>query len=634
MLVATAGHIDHGKTALVRALTGIDTDRLEEEKQRGVSIALGFAHLPAGDGGRIDLIDMPGHERFVRTMIAGATGIDAVLVVVAANEGIRPQSREHLAIARLLGLNRAVVAISKADLATADEIAQVSAETRALLADAGFAAEAPVPTSVRDNRGIAALQAGLAQLAAGPRRASGEGGVAFLPIDRAFVIAGHGTVVTGTLRGAAVHPGDVLDLLPAARPVRVRAVQVRGLPVAAGEPGQRVALNLRDVAAADLARGMVLAQPGTLDLSPWLTLAIEPVPGAPPLKNGLRLRALFGTAEVDARLRLLDRDVLEAGEHGLAQLHCAEAVALPAGEHAILRLPSPVGTVAGGRVLDPNARRLRRNDPAVLRRLAGLRDLAAADVVAAEVAGERPTTVARLARLLARSEAAISGLLAPLPVLVTRRGAILRRSELDRLVAAIPALLAGAPLGLSRKHLLAALPGSGAVLIDESMAALAQVGLVVRRGGQFAIPRPGEDATRQQGEEAMADEIAATLRRSGLTPPNPAAIVVDASTRRAVDRLLRAGTIVRAVDAAKQREMLFHREAIAEARRRLEPLLAGSEGLLVSEISAALGLTRKFTMPLLAHLDAVRFTRRDGDRRFRHGLASREPVETSAGRDR
>jgi selenocysteine-specific elongation factor len=317
LVVGVIGHVDHGKTALVRALTGEDTDRLPEEKQRGISIALGFAHLKVGSDTGIDLIDMPGHERFVRTMISGATGIDAVLLVVAANEGRKPQTVEHVDIAGLLGLRRAVVAISKTDLVSPEEAMRVADDAVRLLTRSGLDPLPPVMTSALQENGIEDLRGALKALAAkqGPRAADG---VAFLPIDRAFSITGHGPVVTGTLRGAAITAGEALELLPLRRMVRVQAVQVHGARVTTAAPGERVAINLRDIEIGELQRGMALTAPDTLALSDWLTISIRAVDGAPPLKNGMRVRALFGTDESDARLRLLDRDVLEAGQSGFA----------------------------------------------------------------------------------------------------------------------------------------------------------------------------------------------------------------------------------------------------------------------------------------------------------------------------
>jgi selenocysteine-specific elongation factor len=616
LVLGVIGHVDHGKTALVRALTGEDTDRLPEEKERGISIALGFARLKAGADAEIDLIDMPGHERFVRTMISGATGIDAVLLVVAANEGIKPQTVEHIDIAGLLGLRRAVVAVSKADLVAPDEARRVGAEAKALLARAGLDSAEPVMTSALQETGLEDLRQALAALAAHQPRRQADG-LAFLPIDRAFSVAGHGPVVTGTLRGAAVSMGDALELWPERRTVRVRAVQVRGVRVASAAPGQRVALNLRDVDTADLARGMALAAPDALAASEWLTIAIRAVADAPPLKNGMRLRALVGADELDVRLRLLDRDVLGPGEAGFAQLRCEDPAAAPAGEHVVLRLASPARTLAGGRILEPVARRQRRNCPRVLQRLEELRDLPLGPLMAAEVAreGAAGTSLGRLSQLTALAPSRVAELIQAEPVVVGRSGLVVGKAELDRLVGRIPALLAREASGLAREQLLSALPGTGAAVLDEALGRLVARGAVVRRGGQLLAPRPAEDRVRARDEAELASRIAETLRQGGLAPPDPGAIVTDLASKRALDRLVREGVVVRALDRVKEREILFHRQAIEEAQRRLAPLLQREEGLLVSEAGAALGVSRKYSMPILDHLDTIRFTRRLAERR-------------------
>jgi len=614
-VLGVIGHVDHGKTALVRALSGEDTDRLQEEKRRGISIALGFARMKMGNT-EIDLIDMPGHERFVRTMISGATGIDAVLLVVAANEGIQPQTIEHVDIAALLGLARAVVAVAKADLVDPMQAGQVADDAMRLLVRSGLEPMPPVFTSALHGTGIQELKGRLEDLAAG-QLARAADGVAFLPIDRAFSIAGHGPVVTGTLRGAAVAVGDTLELLPPRRTVRVRAVQVHGERVVSAGPGQRVALNLRDVEIAELGRGMALAAPDALPLSNWLTMSIRALPGAQPLTNGMRLRALLGTDERGVRLRLLDRNVLEAGHSAFAQLHSLEPFALPAREPVVLRVPSPPRTVAGGRVLEPGARRAQRLNSRILQRLEDLSALPPAAIMVAEVerAGTAGTTLRSLAQLLALPAPRILELLRTLPLTATRSGAVLRKSDVDSLLMRIPVLLTR-HAALSRDALLEASATGGEVL-DEALRVLLARGAAVKRGSEFLIPRPQQEQARARDEADLAGRIAEVLRRGGLSPPTPGTFVTDARSNRAVERLLREGVIVRAVDLPKGKEMLFHREAIADAQRRLAPLLERAPGLLVTEIGALLGISRKFTLPLLNHLDTIRFTRRVKDRRVR-----------------
>jgi selenocysteine-specific elongation factor len=618
LVLGVLGHVDHGKTALVRALTGKDTDALAEEKQRGISITLGFAHVRVGADADIDLIDMPGHERFVRTMISGATGIDAALLVVAANEGIKPQTVEHVNIASLLGVRRALVAISKVDLAAPEHMRRVAEEAAELLARSGLEAPVPIMTSALRATGLDDLRQALAALARDQQPRAADG-VVYLPIDRAFSMAGHGPVVTGTLRGGAVSVGDTLELLPSRRPVRVRAVQIHGAGVTVATPGQRVALNLRDIETADLLRGMALAAPEALESSEWLTMSVRAVAGAPSLKNGARLRAILGTHETDARLRLLDRDVLEAGESGFTQIRCTEPVAVPASEHVILRLPSPPRTIAGGRVLESGARRERRNCARILQRLGDLRDLPAAAMIAAEVVRQAPagTTLRRLSQLSALAPLRIMELIQTHAFVVIRSGHVLRKADMDDLLLRIPSLLARHSTGLSNQELLRAFPGSGAALLDEVLARLLARGVIGKRGSRFAVPQPAQDRARIRNEADLAARIAETLRRGGLAPPSPSSIVSDLQSSRAVERLVREGVIVRALDRAKGKEILFHRDAIEEARRRLAPLLEQAPGLLVTEVGAALGISRKYSMPLLDHLDAIRFTRRVKDRRLR-----------------
>jgi len=624
IVVGVIGHVDHGKTALVHALTGQDTDRLPEEKRRGISIALGFARLAAGPGGEIDLIDMPGHERFVRTMISGATGIDAVLLVVAANEGIKPQTVEHVEIASLLGLHRALIAITKTDLVSGDQSRRTAQEAVRLLVESGLEPMPPVMISAPRREGIDELRRRLAALTAGQAPHSTDG-LAYLPIDRAFSVTGHGPVVTGTLRGAAIKAVDTLELLPSRRRVRIRGIQVHGARVAAALPGQRVALNLRDVELAELERGMAVAIPDALIPSEWLTVAIRAVPGAPPLRNGIRVSALIGTSELEVRLRLLDRDILRAGESAMAQLHCAEPAAVPAREPVILRLPSPARTVAGGKVLEPVTRRCRRHDPQILQRLECLRDLTPAALIAAELRhrGAAGISLRQVSQLTALAVPAIAGLIRTQPIATTRSGWLVRQSDLQDLSAGISALIATHAGGLTRKQLSVALPKSGPEILEEALAQLLARGTLQERGDRISVPHPAADGLRAQRDSELAARIAGRLRKAGLAPPNPCEIVTDARSHRAVDRLLRAGILVRAVDRAKEREMLFHRDAIEEAQRRLAPLLERPQGALVTEMREALGISRKHIMPLLGHLDAIRFTRRIQDRRVRGGSSDR-----------
>jgi selenocysteine-specific elongation factor len=617
LIMGVIGHVDHGKTALVRALTGIETDRLPEERRRGISIALGFAHLPAGDA-VIDLIDMPGHERFVRTMIAGATGIAAVLLVVAANEGIKPQTVEHAEVAALLGVRNAIAVVSKCDLVAPEQAAAVAVAAGALAARLGLAGPPPLHVSAVEGTGLPALKQALVDLASHARPPA-DRGVCYLPIDRAFTVAGHGTVVTGTLRGGAIASGDEVELAPTGRRVRVRGLQVRGVGVPAATPGQRVAVNLRAVDTAAARPGLALAAPGLLVPSSWLTVELRAAPSAPsPLAGATKLRLLFGTSEADATLRLLDRAELAAAETCFAQLRCVPRVAVPVGERVVLRLTSPLRVVAGGRVLDAGAQRLRRADSAVLDWLALLARETHDEIVRAALAraGARGASLIALARLAGvsprRAEAALrgapnvlaGGIAVAIPALDAAQSDVLRVLE-----RATPAH----PRGLSRDQLRAALPGCGSEVLDLALARLAAKGRI-ERTSRIRLIRVEQEQARKLGEDALAAALAESFRRAGLSPPTekPA----DVATRRALDRLVREGVLVRAPDRVQKREILFHQEAIDDARRRLRALLATGPGLLVGDAGAALGISRKYSVPLLEHLDAIQFTRRVGDRRL------------------
>ena len=602
-VLGVIGHVDHGKTALVRALTGIETDRLPEEKRRGISIALGFAHLTLGDT-VVDLIDMPGHERFVRTMIGGASGIDAALLVVAANEGIMPQTVEHVEIAALLGLRRVLIAVTKADLTDATDAELAGAEAAELATCCGLLPSAPVLTSIADGRGIQALKLALAALIAEGRPGARDDGFFLLPIDRAFTVAGHGTVVTGTLRRGRINAGDRAILVPGNREVRVRRLQVRGAGVEAANPGQRVAVNLRDLAVTDVEHGMALATPGLLAPSAWLTVQLRTTPSAPSLHNAQRLRLLFGTAETDIVLRLLDRDALDPGQTCLAQLRCADRIALPVGEHVVLRSTGPLRSVAGGRVIEAAPRRLRRHVPAVLTRLEMLARSSPAEIVASML--DAPSLgVLDAARLTGVSVGLAEQLLRDAGA--TLAGGFAARTQvLDRITRTLMERVAADSEGLPADTL--------RVTLRRLPPPLAEL-VTARLNAQGAVLRDGALRLRQMEQarvETAAREIAEQFRRAGLTPPLP-------SDRRACEALVRAGVLVRTHDRALKRDVLFHRDAIDLARRRLMRFLAAG-GRTVSEIGAALGISRKYSVPLLEYLDAVHFTRREGDVRHLRGV--------------
>ena len=621
LLVGVIGHVDHGKTALVRALTGVETDRLKEERARGVSIVPGFALL-AADRGEIDLVDLPGHERFVRAMVSGATGMRAVLLAVDAHEGIKPQTVEHLEIARLIGVRRGVLALTKCDLATPEAIAARSGEIAAAASRAGIEAGPVIATSTVTGTGLADLKAALASLL--DDAAPGiDDGFPYLPVDRAFSRAGFGTVVTGTLRRGPLAVGDMVEIVPGGRIAAVRGLQIHGRPVERAEPGRRTAVALRGVGLDEIGRGQALSMPGLLAPSQWLDVAITAAASADgPLAGGTACRLLFGTTEVEARLRLFDRDGLEPGASTQAQLHLAEPVAVPAREPFVLRLDSPSVTVAGGRILDPASRRRRRRDPRIAADLAALAAGNAGDALTVRLgqAGAAGATLPDLARLAGAAPDRVRRLLAD-------AGA---REIGDRHIgaAAFEALRCGVLAALAQHHRdypmehgIAVERLSRALALPEALTGtvlrvLVDTGAVAQAGSLWR--RAEFDPARNESEAAR--RLEEMFRRAGLNPPDESdAVGRDVRRREALTYLVGAGTVIRAIDRVQRRAVLFHREAVAGARTRLIEAFpnAGTPdaGFLAREAGATLGISRKFSIPLLEHLDATGFTRRAGDRR-------------------
>ena len=350
LTLGTAGHIDHGKTALIRALTGKDTDRLPQERERGISIELGYAPLELPDGRRLSVVDVPGHERFVRTMVAGASGVDLFLLCVAADDGVMPQTREHMAVLRQLGVDRGVVAITKADLAdptaAATEAAQLAPGAEA------------VPVSAVEGSGLEELLAALARVVEDLPGRAGGAGPARLHVDRSFTLRGIGTVVTGTLWSGSIAPGDVIRVLPSGLEARVRSVQVHDQPVERADAGQRVALNLAGVGWREVGRGEVVCGAGADLEATWLVdAAVTLEPEARPLPRGSRLHVHHGTREAPARVVPLQGDELGPGETAYAQLRLESPLVPSAGDRLVLRQLAPPDTVGGGTVVDPRPRK-------------------------------------------------------------------------------------------------------------------------------------------------------------------------------------------------------------------------------------------------------------------------------------
>ena len=636
-LVGTAGHIDHGKTALVKALTGIDADRLPEEKQRGITIDLGFAHAE-WEGVRLSFVDVPGHEKFVRNMLAGAGGIDAVLFVVAADESVMPQTREHFEILRMLGIGRGVAAVTKIDRVTPDLVGVTVDDVRDL-ARGSFLEGAPIlPVSSRTGEGLEALKRALVALAR-PEEAEREGRAVRLPIDRAFLIAGFGPVVTGSLVSGKVSRDQKLELLPQRRPVRVRRLEVHGRETDEARAGERVSANLAGVELSELVRGEVLATPGAFAVSSLLTVRVHWLPSAPPVRSGVRLFFHHFSSEGRARLRLLDARELLPGTSQRAQLYLSAPVAAAPGDRFVLRRLSPVETVGGGVVLDPSwppSARRRAGDAERLDRLesGGLSERLLLWIEQARERGAGEEELAARAGVSpAEVRAAMAGPLAGGLAHSLRRSPdrYVAETVLARLAQKAAAEMAsylasgGASVGMPRSTLLArVLPSADPRWAEAVESALAARG-VLRIAGEEARP-PGREELGAS-ERDLSERIAAIFRERGLAPPSPSEVAEEVRHRQKVVEgligyLTKKGDLLRLPGG-----WVISRDAVDTVVSRLRG--SGRQAIDVGEFKELFGLTRKLAIPLLEYLDGAKVTRRVGDRR--EILRGASPVPSGKG---
>ncbi len=629
VIVGTAGHIDHGKSALVEALTGTHPDRLEEEKRRGITIDLGFAFLEL-DEIRLGFVDVPGHERFVRNMLAGVGGFDLVVLVVAADESVMPQTREHFDICRLLDIPRGLVALTKSDLVDADVLGLVRLEVEDLVRGSFLEGAPIVAVSARTGAGLDALKHGLRQVAldvpnrdpARPYR---------LPIDRAFAIKGFGTVVTGTLISGTLHLEDEAELLPVGQRVRVRGLQSGGRQLEQATAGMRTAVNLAGIEHSEVRRGMVLAPPGLFEPARRFDARVTLLPSARPVARRARVHLHQGTSEALAELVLLDRVELAPGDSALAQLRLREPVVVLPGDRFILRQFSPVVTIGGGVVLHNAASRHRLRDSAVLAQLAatehGTREQVLCALLQADPRGMGLRRVlARTGWLESEARAAAQALERSgkvflvkdagdesLLLVAAEHGAVLEQ----RLRKEVESFHQKNPLaeGISKEELRTRLSRlAGPALFRAALEGLAAGGelhlagdLVKRAGREIAL----------SGDEAKAKEqIEQAFAKAGLAVPSLkevlARLPVEPKRAQKLLQLLLREQVLEKISE----ELIFHRAALAELRGLLAKYKKErGERLPIPAFKELTGITRKYAIPLLEYLDRTRVTRRAGDER-------------------
>jgi selenocysteine-specific elongation factor len=623
VIVGTAGHIDHGKTALVKALTGIDADRLEEEKRRGITIDLGFANLelPAPDGEilRLGFVDVPGHERFVRNMLAGVGGIDLVLLVIAADESIKPQTREHFDICRLLSVRRGITVLTKSDLVDPETLDVVRLEVEEYLRGSFLASPSPIiPVSSLTGAGLDDLKRALAQVAS-EVSARDASAIARLPIDRVFSMKGFGTVVTGTLVSGAIRKEDELEVFPAGRRVRVRGIQVHGKPAEQAVAGERTALNLAGATTEELSRGMTLAPLSTLNATYRVDAQLSLLPSAPPLKDRARVHFHCFTSETIATVVLYGKKKLGPGETAFALLRLNEPVLLLPRDRFIIRQFSPVVTIGGGLVVE-NAPPLKVKD--ATKHVKALENLSRGtnlEQLRARVAGTQGLSIAQLVartgwpmRQVLSNAQAIPDIVRVGEFLVSTEGLHLATQRLVSLLGDFHkrnALVAG----MSKEEL----RGSFAELDPEIFARVFDDAVHVKKielAGDL-VRLPGQGVVMKDEEAESQKIIESAFAHAGLKVPALKEVLTGLRVDRAraqkiVTLLLREKVLVKVSD-----ELVFHREALADLRQRLASQKIRSPRMDVGQFKELAGVSRKYAIPLLEYLDRERVTRRVGDTR-------------------
>ena len=624
LVLGTAGHIDHGKTALVRALTGIDTDRLAEERRRGITIDLGFANLRLPTGQELAVVDVPGHEAFIRNMLAGATGIDIVLLVIAADEGVMPQTREHLAIVDLLGVRRGVVAVTKVDLVEPEWLDLVLDDVRTALAGTPFADAPLIPVSARTGAGLDALTAALAE-AAGDAAQRSDDDLFRLPVDRVFTIRGTGTVVTGTVWSGHLPADATVRVLPLDVQARVRGAQVHGRDAASVGAGQRAALALAGIERDQIRRGHVIVADDAWSASTRLTAFVRVLHGSPwPLRTRQRIRFHLGTAEVMGRVLPLDAPEIRPGDAAWAQLRLEAPVVARAGDRFVLRSYSPVTTIAGGVIAEPAAPARRRLTPDVRGALdaivtaapeaaiaARARLAAWAGVPPARLAIETPVSSARVAAMLRDGQlpdvARAAGRLFAAPIVAEARE-ILQRAVADHHDRE--------PLrpGIDREELRRALPARSAPgLADDIIAAALADGTLRSHDGLIALAtfRP----TLTPDQQRARDSLLRLLAEAGLSPPLltewPAEIRARPDLRALLKALERQRQIV-----ALGPELYAVPSALEAAAAAVRRSLSGRGPLGPAEFRECIPVSRKYLIPILEYFDRTGVTQRVGDGRL------------------
>ena len=627
IVLGTAGHIDHGKTSLIKALTDIDTDRLKEEKERGITIDLGFAFLNLTEQVQLGIVDVPGHERFVKNMLAGVGGIDLVLLVIAADEGVMPQTREHLAICELLQVQEGLVALTKTDMVEAEWLELVRDDTAEFLRGTFLEDKPIVPVSSRTGEGLEELLKMLQGTckSINPRTSAGP---VRLPIDRVFTMHGFGAVVTGTLFSGSVRLEDRLEVLPKRELARVRGLQAHGLTVNEAVAGQRTAVNLQGIELDDLQRGDVLSTPGRFPTTYMLDVSLKILDDAPrALKHRARVRFHVGTSEIMGRVMLLDRDELRPGQEACVQLHLEQPTVAAARDRYVIRSYSPIQTIGGGVILDAVPVRHRRHRPHVLKQLTILRDGSDAEVItvhlfnAAYAGLQWPDLLQRVpleddALRLVVGDLAKNGI----GVVVDDSPLwLLHRERYDQAAAEMRHLVEEFhrqnPLkpAMFTEELRSKFPR----MADKVFAAVLRD---MTAAGKLDVTRDkvrmaSHSVTLSPERQALADALERTFREAAFQPPSVDEALGSQESKPADARALLQVLVDQDRLVRLKGDVFYHREALEEIEQRLRAHLQAHREISAGEFRDMLEISRKYAIPLLEHFDGQRITLRTGDKR-------------------
>jgi selenocysteine-specific elongation factor len=626
LILGTAGHIDHGKTALVKALTGIDTDRLKEEKERGITIELGFAHLTLPSGVRLGIVDVPGHEKFIRHMVAGAGGIDLVALIIAADESIMPQTREHMQILSLLGIGAGLVVITKTDMVEPEMVDLVTEEVRDFVRGTFLEGCPIVPVSSVTGAGIDTLVGTLEEMV-GALEGTRRSGIFRLPIDRVFTMKGFGTVVTGTLMSGGVRVGEEVAIMPRGSAARVRGIQVHGKAENEATAGTRTAVNLSGVETDEVSRGDVLVSPGSIEPSHMIDARLFYLPeNVRPLRNREQVKFYFGTSEIVGNVVILDSDEIAPGHEAFVQIRLTEPAVTVPGDRFIVRLLSPVITIGGGEVLNAVARKHKRFREEVIHDVStlALGKEEERALVFIKDAGYAGVTAERLSRRMGVPEEAAGRVLKGLGAegaAITfdgQQGRWIEGAAYRRLAGLVRERVGQhheknpTEPGINKEELLGKLPwGVDARLMAKLLADLSAERAVTVSGDRVALF--GREVRLDAGGERLAGKAVAAVVEGRLTPPTTGELAELLSAKEAdVKKLLsmaaRDGRIVRVKE-----NLYFDRGTIAGLKERLVSHLKETGEITTQEFKDLTGASRKYTIPLLEYFDSERVTIRVGE---------------------